>query len=300
MVHHATVCRMPCRADRSDLRAIWIVVGALALACASGSERFDARAAARGLERSEVAGAAFRHAVYANAARGGRLHVYLAGDGEPWRFGRIPADDPTIGDTLALRLLALDPAPALYLGRPCYHGHVRDPGCDPWYWTHGRYGERVVASLAAALARLRRARGDPELWLIGHSGGGALALLLAARAPGVRGVVTIAGNLDPARWASLHGYAALEDSLDPAALPRLAIRQVHLAGGRDENVPPALIERVARRQGAAFEVHAEFDHRCCWERLWPGLLDRLVSNLGRPVPFCGSPPPEAVTQGGPP
>jgi dienelactone hydrolase len=49
--------------------------------------------------------------------------------------------------------------------------------------TAGRYSERVVSSMAVAARRLLQARGAAHVVWLGYSGGGALAVLLAARVP---------------------------------------------------------------------------------------------------------------------
>ncbi len=244
-------------------------------ACAGPSPRFDREAHELGFAREDVAGDGYVHAVFRARAfpAGDRLHVYLEGDGTPWIAGRDPAPDPTPRNPVALRLMARDPDPALLLGRPCYHGHHADTGCGPAMWTGARYSETVVASMAAALAVLRPP--GARLTLIGHSGGGTLAMLLAERVSGVDAVVTIAGNLDLAAWVRRHDYEPLVASLDPSARPPLPahIRQLHYAGGRDRVVPADLIGAAARRQpGARFEVRRDFDHACCWLREWPAPL----------------------------
>jgi dienelactone hydrolase len=274
-------------------------IGALAIlvavaACAGPSPRYDRDAGELGLSRGDMRGAGFTHAVYRNrsAATGNRLHIYLEGDGTPWVDGRHAAVDPTPRSPVALRLMARDPQAALLLGRPCYHGHYADAGCAPSLWTNARYSEAVVASLAAALAAVRPP--GARLTLIGHSGGGALAMLLAARVEGVDTVVTIAGNLDVAGWARLHDYEPLSASLDPSARPPLPphIRQVHFAGGRDREVPPGLIAAAARRQpGARFEVRPEFDHACCWVRDWREFL-----TLAAATPLANAEMPSAYSR----
>lgn len=262
------------------MRTVGILAMLLALAaCAGPSPRFDQEAERLGLVRDEVAGAGFTHAVYRapGVFRGDRLHVYLEGDGTAWVGGRHAAVDPTPRSPVALPMMARDPGPALLLGRPCYHGHYGDAGCRMSLWTDARYSEEVVASMAAALDAYRRP--GIRITLIGHSGGGTLAMLLAERVPGVDTVVTLAGNLDVAGWARLHDYEPLSRSLDPSARPPLPtnIRQVHFAAGRDREVPAELIGIAARRQpGARFEVVQEFDHACCWSRAWPELLTRLA------------------------
>jgi dienelactone hydrolase len=132
----------------------------------------------------------------------------------------------------------------------------------------------VVASMAD-IVRREIARTHPEhVTLLGHSGGGTLALLLAQRVPQVDRVVTIAGNLDPVAWTRLHGYQPLVGSLDPAeqAAPRSSLVLTHYAGGADQNIPPEMIQRAARRVGGSVIVVPGFTHTCCWARIWPEIL----------------------------
>ena len=256
----------------------WVVL--LAAGCATGpSASLDSEAKAFGFVSRTLDGTEFKHRVYLNRSAGaadGRLHVYLDGDGTPWLGPGRPAVDPTPREPLALRLMALDPAPSIYLGRPCYLGLNRSVNCHPWHWTHGRYGEPVVVSLTAALRRLLEEGIASDLVLIGYSGGGALAMLLAERLPQVSAVVTLAGNLDVARWTQLHGYSPLQGSLDPADRAPLPsrIEQWHWMGAQDRNVPPESVKPVVVAGGVStrVEVLPDIDHRCCWEAVWPQLL----------------------------
>lgn len=79
--------------------------------------------------------------------------------------------------------------------------------------------------------------------LIGYSGGGVLAALIAARRTDVRRIVTVAANLDLAVWTRTLGVDAMRNSLDPAReADRIeAIPQYHLAGASDEAVPPSVV-----------------------------------------------------------
>jgi pimeloyl-ACP methyl ester carboxylesterase len=179
---------------------------------------------------------------------------------------------------MVLRLMALDPAPSLYLGRPCYLGLHHSAHCHPWHWTHGRYGKMVVDSLVAVLQRILADGVDSDLVLIGYSGGGTLAMLLAERLPRVSAVVTLAGNLDVVRWARLHDYSPLRGSLNPADSAPLPprIRQWHWMAARDHNVPPALVRPVvAAGESTRVEILPNIDHRCCWEAVWPRLLNMM-------------------------
>lgn len=254
--------------------------------CAGPAGRMDAEARHLGLQRLEIPGDGFAHTTYENGrSAGALLHVYLGSDGTPWINHRWVAADPTPRDPLLLRLLALDTAPAVYLGRPCYHG-ARGPECKPWIWTMGRYAPAVVRSLAVALGHIYAAGRYDGVVLVGYSGGGTLAMLLAPMLTEIRGIVTLAGNLDSEAWSRLHAYAPLTASLNPARQPPLPARilQLHLAGARDRNVPPALSKPVVARQAhAELRVIEGYDHRCCWEALWPSVLAELQRRLSAPI-----------------
>jgi pimeloyl-ACP methyl ester carboxylesterase len=265
-----------------------IVSGCSAL---SPAERFDSFAKRAGMQPGELAGAGFRHRTFAvaqasttetSSAAAPRLHIYFEGDGTPFLRRDLIAADPTPRTPLTLGLMEADSQRAVLLGRPCYHGLME--GCDPSLWTVGRYSEAVVASMAAATQRLIDRGGFERVIIIGYSGGGVLALLVADRLRQVDAVVTVAANLDLSAWTRLHGYSPLAGSIDPARTPALRpdLRQLHLTGEADDNVPPslqrALVERVP---GAEFRSVPGFDHRCCWVAAWPAQLEAIERWLER-------------------
>ncbi|NNL84080.1 MAG: alpha/beta fold hydrolase [Myxococcales bacterium] len=247
------------------------------LGCASPTERFDDAAQVLGFSHYVVSGRDFDHVVYyrRGVPPGGNLHVYLAGDAHPGRALRWFPPDPTPGPEL-LELVALDSGPSLLLGRPC--AHRRGRCAEAAAWTTHRYGPGVVASLEEALRAVRARHPHEGLVLIGHSGGGTLAMLLAERIPSVRGVVTLAGNLDTAAWAAYHGYPEPAGTLNPALRPPLAAPQLHLLAAKDRVVPPALVSRaIARQPGARTRSFPSFDHNCCWAGIWRGVVEELRS-----------------------
>lgn len=246
--------------------------------CSTPREKYDERANALGFQRQHVEGTEFRHATFGPSEHSAAsvLHVYLEGDTSPRMASRYWPPDPTPHQPLMLELMAMDPSPSLLLGRPCQHGP--GPACSTSVWTVERYGERLVASLVVALERARVSHGAEEVVLIGYSGGGALAMLMAERVPETRAVITLAGNLDTEAWAEHHDYFPLALSLNPADRPPLdaSIVQIHLIGERDERVPPSLTGHViARQRGAKILSYADFDHACCWESVWPDVLSQL-------------------------
>lgn len=263
----------------------WFFWGLLVLqssGCASPAQRLDERAADLGYRRLVVQGAGYEHIAYFKAGRAKAssvLHVYLEGDGTPWVRKRVAASDPTPRTPLMLELMLLDPAPSLYLGRPCYHGLNKAKACTPDVWTDRRYSEAVVASMSAALDQL--SVDYQALVLLGYSGGGTLAMLLAERQPKTETVITVAANLDTERWAALHKQQPLTGSLNPGIRPPLPprIRQIHFAGGDDDNVPPMLVrDAIAQQQGATFKIFPKQDHSCCWRDVWKEILGGLAAD----------------------
>lgn len=248
--------------------------------CTTPAQRYDDYAASLGFNSELVETARFRHRIYSNV-RDGRntLHVYLDGDGTPWVRGRWIASDPTARNPLILDLMRLDKSPAIMLGRPCYHGVGRSSVCHPRFWTSHRYSEEVVDSMAKALKAWLKDNDVQRIVLVGYSGGGVLAMLLAPRIERhVALLVTIAANLDIDAWNAYHGYPPFEGSLNPAddleSLPD--IEQLHLAGGEDEIVPAFIVSEFAARGRRSRTIeYQEFDHGCCWVDIWPEVLSRM-------------------------
>ena len=192
------------------------------------------------------------------------------------------SDDPTPVDPLALRLALAGPQrPAAWLARPCQYAvpdHAHN--CGPAMWTSRRYAPEVVESLDRAIDVLESAAGARRVVLVGYSGGGVMAALLAARRSDVAGFVTVAANLDLGYWVRRDGLAPLAGSLDPVAFAgKLAmVPQVHFVGGRDQvvgaDVVRAYVARLPALNRAAVVEIADYDHRCCWADNWPALLAR--------------------------
>jgi hypothetical protein len=262
----------------------------LALAgCASESQRIDHAASAAGLSRTIVNGTSYRHVVYSNApARAGvipdsasRLFVFLDGDGRPWSDdGRQPRADPTTRNALALKLLMQTPAAGIYISRPCYQ-QILDAGCSTASWTSARYANDIVASIASVVREVSTRGSFAEVVLIGYSGGGALAPLVAERLENVAAVITIAANLDTDAWTTYHHYLPLADSLNPATSDRAhPWREIHLNGELDTVVPESTTAAYFSRYTAATRwPYAQFDHVCCWAEQWPDVFGRITMAL---------------------
>ena len=252
--------------------------------CATNGSRIDRVAKSAGLQRLVVAGTLHSHVVYektASASHDGQLFVFLEGDGSPWgSSGMQPAADPTTRNPLALRLMLATDAKAIYVARPCYHGYL-DAQCSAERWTGGRYSEEVVASMVAAIAReaakLRAGNRIDQLIVVGYSGGGVLAVLIAERLANVAAVITIGANLDIVAWAAHHRYLPLSQSLNPRSSPLPhPWKEFHFIGANDAVVPAATADEYFRRYPEAQRITlANADHVCCWQTNWPALLAGL-------------------------
>ena len=254
--------------------------------CASPSGRYDATARTAGDSEHVVKGQRFHHKIYRNAvsAQNGMLHVFIEGDVSVRQALDSSPPDPTPRKALMLRMMQDDSSAAILLGRPCYHGLYVMDACEIRHLGPERYSEEIVASMLTALEGEMRTAGAGQVVLIGYSGGGALAMLLAARLRAAVALVTLAGNLDNAALITYHHSPALTGSLDPAdmaSLPR-AMRQLHFFGGRDEEVPVELARKTLTRQDVAPIIIPGFDHDCCWEGFWPVIRSYLDPVLQRP------------------
>lgn len=236
-----------------------------------------------GLQHELVPAGPFLLTAYARITRPEQpLTVYIEGDGLAWRNRYEPSDDPTPRRALGLALAAADSGPnVVYLARPCQFTPMADnPRCEVGYWTGKRFAPEVVAAMDEAvghyLARLRQARVN----LVGYSGGGAIAVLVAARRHDVASLRTVAGNLDQVALNRWHKVSPMPDSLNPIDVAErvAAIPQLHFSGGDDQIVLTRFAQAFVSRTGpcARVEVLPGLSHEGDWAAIWPRLLAQPV------------------------
>ncbi|OQA58306.1 MAG: Alpha/beta hydrolase family protein [Candidatus Omnitrophica bacterium ADurb.Bin277] len=257
----------------------------------SSSERLetaDRLARENGFTRTLIRTEPFLLTVYEKIREPGRpLRVYIEGDGYAFVTRSRVSWDPTPRDPLAFKLAALDPSPNIvYLARPCqYTSHEKDAACDFPFWTNARFSEEVICSMNAAVDSVVRKVQASGAELVGYSGGGAVAVLVAARRADVRSIRTVAGNLDPEGVNQYHGVSPLDGSLDPLEVAGAVknIPQIHFTGGADEVVPFLAVNNWSKSSGPGACLRTVSvrgaDHGRGWVEAWPELL-------GEPLPSC--------------
>lgn len=265
--------------------ALWVLT--LLCGCAHAPPDADARAATAdaiattaGWQRLRVRTEMFVLAAYASppvADTPDVLTVYIEGDGLAWLNVSTASTDPTPLNPLALKLAVRDPGRSVaWLARPCqYTLSDAPPECSIKWWTSHRFAEEVIAASTAAIDQLKRRVNARHIALVGYSGGGAVAALVAARRSDVIHLTTVAGNLDHRMWTQWHALTPLSGSLDAAdvASSLAGIAQTHWVGGRDKIIGRRLADAFAARAPRAsrpqINVLAEADHYCCWDKYWP-------------------------------
>ena len=218
---------------------------------------------------------------------GNELTIYIEGDGAAWIDANTPSFDPTPREPTGLQLALRDDSNhAVYLARPCqYVAGDERRNCSARYWTNRRFAPEVVAAANQAIDQLKRRYGAQRLQLIGYSGGGAIAALVAARRRDVVRLVTVAGNLDTDTWTQEKGIAPLTGSLNPAAAWQALARipQLHFVGADDTTMPATVARHYRDRFTTAprpvVVVVPGYDHHCCWVRDWPTLQRTIDARL---------------------
>jgi dienelactone hydrolase len=250
-------------------------------------ERVEDWASLRGFEPAVIDSGGFAlFSLLRQRAAAATLPIYIEGDGAAWPTAFQPPRDPTPLQPVSLVLADRDPSAAVaYLGRPCqYLDEAARSRCDSAYWTERRFAPEVIAAFDVAVTRLKVRSGAQRVRLIGYSGGGVIAALLATRRSDVDALMTVAAPLALGGWTAAQGLSPLAGSLDPLAQkPASALTSaIHFVGADDAIVPPDIVARFVRARGGRLEVVAGFNHNCCWTRDWPLLLRRVHTQESAP------------------
>ena len=218
--------------------------------------------------------------------RGGDATVYIEGDGQAWLSRRTPSFDPTPVNPVALHLATRDDGPnVIYLARPCQYSKGLEayaPCDDRAWWTSKRLAPEVLDSMNAALSDIKKRYDIKKFDLVGFSGGGGVAVLLATQRKDIAGIRTVAGNLDHDTFTAYHGISPMSGSINPlgAAAKTAAIPQHHFIGEWDDVVPQGIVASFLKAAGSdrciQYSIVKETSHEKGWVDKWPELLKEPV------------------------
>ena len=216
---------------------------------------------------------------------------YIEGDGKAFANG-FPTKDPTPLNQLLFKLATFDSrSNIIYLARPCqYTDKAKNTKCNnSFYWASGRMGEEVVKATNSAITNISK---TGKYNIVGYSGGGGMAILVASmNNTKVLSIVTIAGNLDVAKFKELHSIKPyfgpwvtyIDDSLNPLDYTD-AIRnipQIHFSGKNDEIVSPIIADNFVKKCNSNLVkqiIVPKTDHVTGWEKVWRKfLLDNSIN-----------------------
>ena len=209
------------------------------------------------------------------------LTIYIEGDGLAWLSEDTPSHNPTPMVPTGLKMAIQDQKnkPTAYLARPCQFVFKEAwRQCRQDYWTNLRFSPDVIQAMDKAVQYLKRYYHAQHIVLIGYSGGGTIATLLAAKRHDVIQVITVAAILDIDYWAKQENLTPLYGSLNPADAWKklLSIPQTHWIGGKDAVVSKEVAFSYVLRFPAAKKPKIKeigaFNHTCCWARDWMSLL----------------------------
>ena len=184
-----------------------------------------------------------------------------------------------------------------YLARPCQfrNDETRCEADKQRFWGAARFAPEVIGATSAAIDAIsesvispRCAEQEIALTVVGYSGGGTLAALVAQHRRDVDGLVTLAANLDHDAWTTYHRVSPLTGSLSllSSADRVVGIPQAHLRGTHDKIVPLAYHDRylaMLKDWHDAFVIDLPLAHDDAWELHWLAEVCRTEPTL---VPGC--------------
>lgn len=261
---------------------ILISLSFLLVGCVSDDSRITAKEIAQHsrLSRDDIQTNPFLIATWSRiTAPVHSLRVYIEGDGFAWKSRTQPSDDPTPRNPIGLMLAATDKNQnVLYIARPCqFIGPPLPAHCDKRVWTSDRFSPSVIDAMNDALSQFVKQYPGVKLELIGYSGGGNIAAILAERRIDVRSLRTVAGNLDVAYVNAIHHVSAMPDAvsaIDRASALR-TMPQLHFSGDADKTVTPEVAQRFQRAVGGTcsqVDIVSNMTHGSDWAAIWPQLL----------------------------
>lgn len=194
------------------------------------------------------------------------------------------ADNPTPYRQTVLKMAATDKLEnVIYIAPPCaFLTNEREGYCPDKYLTTNRYSDRVIHAYRKVLDKYISLYSLDGVHLIGHSGGAAIASLLAERHPKVKSLRTVAGVLNTKMVSGRPFNSDLSGSLNPAenTLTLSGLPQHHFLGTQDTLVSPEVLDSYVQAIGLSRCVRTSLipdaGHYKGWADKWSELMKRPV------------------------
>ncbi|MDG1436818.1 MAG: alpha/beta hydrolase [Rickettsiaceae bacterium] len=230
-----------------------------------------------GFSKVLVKGGDFWITTYQKITNPNKTYVfYIEGDGLAYINKYRISPNTTPKHQMLLRLVVQDERPNIvYVARPCQYTPMElNPSCNNAYWTSKRMSEDSVYSLNEAINKINNKQ---KFSLIGFSGGGSMAVLIAARNQQVKDILTVSGNLDHRAFNLFHNVSPMNESLNPIEYVDKVkhIPQLHLSGGKDKIVPPSIAAKfvdAASSNCVKQKIYHKSSHSEGWKDSWYNIL----------------------------
>jgi pimeloyl-ACP methyl ester carboxylesterase len=210
-----------------------------------------------------------------------RSFFYIEGDGLSFKGKHRISDNPTPRRQMLIKLAAMDQRPnVVYVARPCQYTPMElNPKCNASYWTDKRMSDDSVEALNEVINKINS--NNEKFSLVGYSGGGGIAVLIAARNPKVKDIITIAANLDHEAFNKYHNVTPMNGSLNPINYAKKInnIPQLHLSGGKDNIVLPFIAEKYVQESAsncAKQKIFQDATHKDGWDKIWSEVYTKPV------------------------
>ena len=206
----------------------------------------------------------------------GIVVFYIEGDGFAFVDSNRISHNPTPLRPMLLELATLDNRDNIvYLARPCQYTDLKlDKACTNYYWTCARMSKDIVISITGVIQQIAQNR---EVSLVGFSGGGGIAILVAPYISKLKNIITIAGNLDIEAFADSHNAIKMSNSFNPLAFVNYVknIPQIHISGSQDKVVPSLIAQKFTKKIGkcAKHIVVHNATHGNGWSNVWQKFTD---------------------------
>ena len=207
-----------------------------------------------------------------------QMVVYIEGDGMAWISRDQLSSNPTPVQPIALKLASIDTnANVLYVARPCqYLWPQKMNRCSSRYWSDKRGSEEVISSINQAISIVKQKQNISSIRLIGYSGGGGIAALIANRRADVSEFVSVSGNLNYKLFTQTHNLSPMNGSIDPITVANQigSIPQIHYVGADDKIIP----KQIALSFSDKVKVISDVSHDN-WPDKWAQILRTINHDL---------------------